>query len=289
MPSLGQLVGIGFTDRPVGSIVYWYGIASTGCHSQLAFKPTENVVPAGSTTTTSFTVSASDGIASPTLNAGNRCRRVIGEGLTDNQCRTGPDEFAIWIRDLQSSYRQRRLWSHGTVTFRLYDNATGTGTPIFTDTQALPEEQQPAATIRRWSRGTFIGWRHTMATAKNNSATSAANSPVLIATPIFVGGAYWYLGPGTVGSDLQGNRYVPGVKRHSGSRWRPGTQIGQATDGSVLVRNAAKLVFRSKRIAYRDRQRLEPTVQCNCGRRSDMVPRTDDVIGDPFIYRWADG
>ncbi len=212
-----SLSASGFTDQS-GGLYRYIGTASQAQAAirQLALKPIENLVPAGSTTTTSFTVSASDGIASPTLNAATG---VVALSVKDSPTisvvpvqTSSPFGYAISSQATISG----GFGPTGTVTFRLYNNSAGTGTPIFTDTQALVAGTATSANYTALVPGNLYWVATYNGDSENNSATSAASSPVLIATPIFVGGAYWYLGPGTVGSDLQVNRYVP-VKRQSGS------------------------------------------------------------------------
>ena len=71
----------------------------------------------------------------------------------------------------------------GTVTFNLYNNPTGTGTPLFTDTETLVGGVATSAGYTATATGTDYWVATYNGDTNNSSATSAASSePVTIAT-----------------------------------------------------------------------------------------------------------
>ncbi len=160
-----SLSASGFTDQSGGCIGLQVRHRKHSCHSPTRFKPIENLVPAGSTTTTSFTVSASDGIASPTLNAATG---VVALSVKDSPTisvvpvqTSSPFGYAISSQATISG----GFGPTGTVTFRLYDNSAVPGHRSSPIHKPLPETAT-SANYTALVPGTCIGWRHTMATAK---------------------------------------------------------------------------------------------------------------------------
>ena len=72
----------------------------------------------------------------------------------------------------------------GTVTFRLYDNSTATGSPLFTDTEALANGSATSATYPTTATGTYYWVATYNGDTDNNTASSGtAAGPVTITLP----------------------------------------------------------------------------------------------------------
>src|SRR5207248_7698790 len=85
----------------------------------------------------------------------------------------------------------------GTVTFNLYDNPSGTGSPLFTDTEPLSNGSATSASYTPSLAGTYYWVATYSGDARNNPASSGtAHEPVVVAQA-----------PGTATIAFQGGNY----------------------------------------------------------------------------------
>ena len=102
--------------------------------------------------------------ASPTIaTAANPTSGTVGTSIADQATVSGGDNPT------------------GTVTFNLYDNSSGTGTPLFTDTETLSSGTATSAGFTTTATGTDY-WVATYNGDSNNTAVSSgtADEPVTV-------------------------------------------------------------------------------------------------------------
>ena len=78
---------------------------------------------------------------------------------------------------------QRRVNPTGTVTFNLYNNPTGTGTPLFTDTETLSGGTATSAGYTATATGTDYWVATYNGDSNNNAVTSGTTAEPVTITP----------------------------------------------------------------------------------------------------------
>jgi hypothetical protein len=106
----------------------------------------------------------------------------------------------------------------GTVTFRLYDNATASGSPLFTDTEALSSGSVTSGGYPTTTTGTYYWVATYNGDANNNTASSgAAAEPVTVGTAVPSISTTPQPATATVGSSIADHAVVSGGDAPTGT------------------------------------------------------------------------